>query len=85
MVGLRLSQAFSHLWRGNGGFLALRVSLRPSLSGEKPAFADLSLRRKFPFPAQAETRFDDWGAGFFEPAPFEMSRTGLRLFRTEAE
>jgi hypothetical protein len=31
VVGLKLSQAFSHLLRGNGGFLAPRVSLRPSL------------------------------------------------------
>ena len=63
VVGLKLSQAFSQLLRGNGGFLAPCPSPNPSLLGDEPAFAGQSLRRKFPFPAQGGDRFDDWVVG----------------------
>ena len=54
--------------RGNGGFLASHASLKPSLLGDEPAFGDLSLRWKFPFPARGGDRFDDWVVGHqFEP------------------
>ena len=46
--------------RGNRGFLASGASLNVSLLGDEPAFAGLSLRRKFPFPAHVGDRFDDW-------------------------
>jgi hypothetical protein len=68
VAGCKLSQAFSQLLRGNGGFLASHTSLKPSLLGDEPAFAGLSLRRKFPFPARGGDRFDDWVVGHqFEP------------------
>jgi hypothetical protein len=54
--------------RGNRGFLASGASLDLSLLGDEPAFAGLSLPRKFPFPAQCGDRFDDWVVGpQFEP------------------
>jgi len=53
--------------RGNRGFLASGASLNLSLLGDEPAVARLSLRRKFPFPAQGGDRFDDWVAPFLPP------------------
>jgi len=41
--------------RGNRDFVASGASLDLSLLGDELAFAGMSLRRKFPFPAQAET------------------------------
>jgi hypothetical protein len=45
------SQVISQFVRRNRGFLAFGASLL----GAGPGFAGLSLLRKFPFPAQAET------------------------------
>jgi hypothetical protein len=55
VLGFGPSPAISQFVRGNRGFLASGASLNPSLLAVGPAFACLSLRRKFPFPAQAET------------------------------
>jgi hypothetical protein len=63
VFGFKPSQAISQFVRGNRGFLASGASLNLSLLGDEPAFAGLSLRRKFPFPAQAGDRFDDWVVG----------------------
>jgi hypothetical protein len=41
--------------RGNRGFLAFGAPLNWSLLTAGPTFAGVSPRRKFPFPAQAET------------------------------
>jgi hypothetical protein len=49
------------------GFLASGVSLNLSLLDDEPAFAGLSLRRKFPFPAHGGDRFDDWVVGPLSP------------------
>ena len=62
-VGPKLSQAFAQLLRGNGSILAPHTSLNLSLPGDEPALAGLSPRRKFPFPARREDRFDDWVVG----------------------
>jgi hypothetical protein len=50
VVGLKPSQAFSHLMRGNGGFHAPYASLHPSLLVETPNFTSLSPRVEIPFP-----------------------------------
>jgi len=66
--GFGPSQAISQFERGNRGFLASGASLKPSLLGDEPAFAGLSLRGKFPFPARSGDRFYDWVMGLqFEP------------------
>jgi hypothetical protein len=68
VLGVKPSQAISQFVRGNRGFLASGASLNLSLLGDEPAFAGLSLRRKFPFPAHGGDRFDDWVVGpQFEP------------------
>jgi hypothetical protein len=62
------SQVISQFERGNRGFLAFGASLNVSLPGDEPAFAGLSLRGKFPFPAHGGDRFGGWAAGLqFEP------------------
>ena len=68
VLGFKASQAISQFVRENRGFLASGASLNLSLLGDEPAFAGLSLRRKFPFPAHGGDRFDDWVMGpQFEP------------------
>jgi hypothetical protein len=67
VLGFKASQAISQFVRGNRGFLASGASLNLSLPGDEPAVARLSLRRKFPFPAQGGDRFDDWVAPFLPP------------------
>jgi hypothetical protein len=60
VFGFGPSQVISQFVRGNRGFPASGVSLNLSLLGDEPAFAALSLRGKFPFPAHGGDRFDDW-------------------------
>jgi hypothetical protein len=68
VLGFKASQAISQFVRENRGSLTSGASLNLSLLGDEPAFAGLSLRKKFPFPAQGGDRFDDWVAGHqFEP------------------
>jgi hypothetical protein len=68
VLGFRASQAISQFVRENRGFLASGASLNLSLLSDEPAFAGLSPRKKFPFPAQGGDRFDDWVVGHqFEP------------------
>jgi hypothetical protein len=75
VLGFGPSQVISHFARGNRGFLASGASLSVSLLGDEPAFAGLSRRKKFPFPARGGDRFDDWGVGLqFEPLLPQPSR-----------
>jgi hypothetical protein len=55
VLGFGPSQAISQFVRGNRGFLASGESLNSSPLAAGPAFAGLSLLRKFPFPGWAET------------------------------
>jgi hypothetical protein len=63
VVGFGPSQVISQFVRGNRGFFTSGASLNLSLLGDEPAFAGLSLRGKFPFPAHGGDRFDDWVIG----------------------
>ena len=68
LLGFGPSQVISLFARGNRGFLASGASLNVSLLGDEPAFAGLSLRGKFPFPAHGGDWFDGWLVGLeFEP------------------
>jgi hypothetical protein len=84
VLGFGPSQVISHFARGNRGFLASGASLNVSLLGDEPAFAGLSLRGKFPFPAHGGDWFDGWLVGLeFEPTN-STPLLGLRPSSPEA-
>ena len=86
VLGFKASQAISQFVREYRGFLASGGSLNPSLLGDEPAFAGLSLRRKFPFPAQGGDRFDDWVVGHqFEPDYLHHPVSANRAFPTRRQ
>jgi hypothetical protein len=83
VLGFGPSQVIWGFVHGNRGFLASGVSLNLSLLDNEPAFAGLSLRGKFLFPARSGDRFYDWMMGLqfnLTPPP----SLGLRSSSPEA-